>query len=200
MPNKTVVHAVVRDIRAQWMLAAFLYAALFWRLLSVTFPDASPPFAPVPPSPPPAVSAAPRAPANVEWYSAPETFEEAGGELYSGADVAVATLILEAVGEGYEAMVAVGEVIRNRAAESGKKYGEVCLMPRQFSGWNDAARAREFLSRHRAYYETAFRAWLDSSSSNLTRGATHYHADYVHPYWADSMHCSAKIGRHIFYR
>lgn len=30
--------------------------------------------------------------------------------------------------------------------------------------------------------------------------ATHYHADYVLPYWADSLDKSAKLGRHIFYR
>ncbi len=30
--------------------------------------------------------------------------------------------------------------------------------------------------------------------------ATHYHADYVLPYWADSLDKSTKIGRHIFYR
>lgn len=30
--------------------------------------------------------------------------------------------------------------------------------------------------------------------------ATHYHADYVSPYWADSLDKSVQIGRHIFYR
>lgn len=30
--------------------------------------------------------------------------------------------------------------------------------------------------------------------------ATHYHADYVAPYWADSLDKVAVIGRHIFYR
>jgi hypothetical protein len=30
--------------------------------------------------------------------------------------------------------------------------------------------------------------------------ATHYHADYVIPYWADSLDKSVQIGRHIFYR
>jgi spore germination cell wall hydrolase CwlJ-like protein len=30
--------------------------------------------------------------------------------------------------------------------------------------------------------------------------ATHYHADYVVPYWADSLDKSVQIGRHIFYR
>ncbi|WP_205481749.1 cell wall hydrolase [Sphingomonas arenae] len=30
--------------------------------------------------------------------------------------------------------------------------------------------------------------------------ATHYHADYVVPYWADSLEKMTQIGRHIFYR
>lgn len=30
--------------------------------------------------------------------------------------------------------------------------------------------------------------------------ATHYHADYVLPYWADSLDKSVQVGRHIFYR
>lgn len=30
--------------------------------------------------------------------------------------------------------------------------------------------------------------------------STHYHADYVLPYWADSLDKSAQVGRHIFYR
>lgn len=30
--------------------------------------------------------------------------------------------------------------------------------------------------------------------------ATHYHADYVVPYWADSLEKMVQIGRHIFYR
>jgi hypothetical protein len=31
-------------------------------------------------------------------------------------------------------------------------------------------------------------------------GATHYHADYVRPYWAPSLSTVGQIGRHIFYR
>jgi hypothetical protein len=30
--------------------------------------------------------------------------------------------------------------------------------------------------------------------------ATHYHADYVAPYWAPTLYKISKIGRHIFYR
>ena len=32
-----------------------------------------------------------------------------------------------------------------------------------------------------------------------TAQATHYHADYVKPYWSEKMVRLTKIGRHIFY-
>lgn len=38
-------------------------------------------------------------------------------------------------------------------------------------------------------------AWLDDVG-----GATHYHANYVRPYWRRAMIREAVIGRHIFYR
>ena len=34
----------------------------------------------------------------------------------------------------------------------------------------------------------------------LTEGATHYHADYVDPSWAESKTKTVTIGKHIFYR
>jgi spore germination cell wall hydrolase CwlJ-like protein len=35
---------------------------------------------------------------------------------------------------------------------------------------------------------------------DFTEGATHYHADYVDPYWSNSMRMIAQIDNHIFYR
>ena len=34
----------------------------------------------------------------------------------------------------------------------------------------------------------------------LTEGATHYHATYVSPKWADELQLVGRIGEHIFYR
>ena len=115
------------------------------------------------------------------------------------ADVAAATLLLEAVGEGYRGMIAVGEVIRNRAIASGRSFGDVCLMPYQFSAWNDVPRAQNFLSENKRYLALAMRAWHASARTFMTHGATYYHADYVNPYWAADYRRVATIGRHIFY-
>jgi len=114
-------------------------------------------------------------------------------------EVAVKTIILEAAGEGYRGMVAVGEVIRNRSDLFHKDFNTVCLMPKQFSCWNDRARAKRFIEKHRDYYFIALAAWVESEKSALTGGATDYHADRIHPTWADSYRVAAHIGKHIFY-
>ena len=36
--------------------------------------------------------------------------------------------------------------------------------------------------------------------ADITEGATHYHADSVHPYWADSLNETVIINNHIFYK
>jgi hypothetical protein len=41
---------------------------------------------------------------------------------------------------------------------------------------------------------------IDGELVPHTAGATHYHADYVSPYWAPSLVRLTSIGRHIFYR
>ena len=106
---------------------------------------------------------------------------------------------MEALGEGYEGMVAVGEVIHNRTRLFTKDAQSVCLMPKQFSCWNDGTHARDFLEKYREYYFIALMAWFESGQSDLTHGATDYHADRVHPYWADAYRVAARIGAHIFY-
>lgn len=35
---------------------------------------------------------------------------------------------------------------------------------------------------------------------DITEGATHYHADSVYPYWADSLNETVVINNHIFYK
>jgi len=41
---------------------------------------------------------------------------------------------------------------------------------------------------------------LNGEISDPTNGATHYHADYVNPSWADPRKKTVIIGRHAFYR
>ena len=41
---------------------------------------------------------------------------------------------------------------------------------------------------------------LSPTLPDLVEKATHYHADYVSPYWASTLTKVAQVGRHIFYR
>jgi len=41
---------------------------------------------------------------------------------------------------------------------------------------------------------------LNGDFADYTEGATHYHADSVYPYWADSLNETVVINNHIFYK
>ncbi len=41
---------------------------------------------------------------------------------------------------------------------------------------------------------------LNNEDFDITEGATHYHADSVYPYWADSLNETVVINNHIFYK
>ena len=118
----------------------------------------------------------------------------------------------EARGEGSHGQRAVAEVILNRRA-SPSFPDSVCAVvhqgfnPRnpklhqcQFSyycdGLPEAFGDRDRLARIRAM------AWnmLRGMKSNLTMGATYYHADYVSPSWTRNLLRVARVDQHIFYR
>lgn len=88
----------------------------------------------------------------------------------------------------------------------------VVYAPRQFSWtrswWERGPRGFAPAPRRSRAYEaarsTARRALLwghcPACLPDHSRGATHYHADYVRPDWAEEMEEVARIGHHIFYR
>jgi len=41
---------------------------------------------------------------------------------------------------------------------------------------------------------------VQSKYGDITEGATHYHATWVYPYWADSLNETVVINEHIFYK
>lgn len=41
---------------------------------------------------------------------------------------------------------------------------------------------------------------LQGEFGDITEEATHYHADSVHPYWADSLNETVVINNHLFYK
>jgi len=41
---------------------------------------------------------------------------------------------------------------------------------------------------------------MESSATNLTQGATHYHSTTTNPYWTASLVFTTQIGDHLFYK
>jgi hypothetical protein len=72
---------------------------------------------------------------------------------------------------------------------------------KQFSWFSDGLSDRP--RNHKSYDDIALlaSAMLDTDTAvhDFTYGATHYHADYVSPYWNEFMILRAKIDTHIFY-
>lgn len=129
-------------------------------------------------------------------------------------DVMARTIFGEARGEPIEGMEAVANVIMNRAKISEKKgrywWGNgiigVCQKPYQFSCWNKNDPSYQRLTtvtESNIHFATSLRIArraIIGALPDLTKGSTHYHADYVSPYWIKGERPVKVIGRHIFYK
>ena len=123
-------------------------------------------------------------------------------------DIMARTAYGEARGEGPQGMQAVCHVIMNRANLNGWMGGTVvgvALKPQQFSAWNkdDPNRAIiEAVDDSDPVFAQALQiaaAVYGGEVEDITNGATHYHASWVNPYWADSNKIVAQVGDHTFY-
>lgn len=129
-------------------------------------------------------------------------------------DVMARTIFGEARGEPFEGQEAVASVILNRVKIAQKKgrywWGNniigVCQKPYQFSCWNKNDPSYKRLTSvtdKDKNFQIALRIATDAINEKLwdcTNGATHYHADYVTPFWIKGEKPVKKIGRHIFYK
>lgn len=114
----------------------------------------------------------------------------------------------EAAGEGEDGERAVAQVVLNRmhhpgypASVCGVVYqgadrGSGCQFTFTCDGSLLRAPAPSLWTRARKIAEQALAGKVFAPVGH----ATHYHADYVLPYWADSLDKTVQIGRHIFYR
>jgi hypothetical protein len=114
----------------------------------------------------------------------------------------------EAAGEGVDGERAVAQVVLNRMRHPGYP-ASICGVVYQgadrttgcqFTFACDGSLLRtpvpSLWTRARKIAEDALTGHVFAPVGH----ATHYHADYVLPYWADSLDKSVQIGRHIFYR
>jgi N-acetylmuramoyl-L-alanine amidase len=128
----------------------------------------------------------------------------------SDRQIVATCLVLEAGGEGPEGMQAVLNVILNRAGGNlyrmvpeTLRYGAFSCMA---SVWRtekpDFTLLFDRATEQRKAYEQAMQLidlMEEGFLADNTCGATHYHADTIRPYWADSLRYLTTIGRHIFY-
>ncbi len=131
-------------------------------------------------------------------------------EGYGGARNCLATAIyFEARGESAKGQRAVGEVILARTHQRGRpktvcgvvyegsKRSTGCQFSFTCDGVADVVRSGAAWARAQ---RVASLVLTTRARKRVSRGATHYHAASVHPYWASSMVRVARIGSHIFYR
>ncbi|WP_179505187.1 MULTISPECIES: cell wall hydrolase [unclassified Sphingomonas] len=114
---------------------------------------------------------------------------EAGYEPLAGQE-AVAQVILNRVRHPRFPKTVCGVVFDGSYRRTGCQFTFTC----------DGSLARRLrpaiMDRARAVAVSA----IDGLTPDRVAGATHYHANYVNPYWASSGMMTARIGAHLFYR
>lgn len=114
----------------------------------------------------------------------------------------------EAASESDEGQQAVAQVVLNRVRHPAFP-GSVCAVVFQgstlrtgcqFTFTCDGSLLRAHATREWARSEAAAAAALAGRVFAPVGNATHYHADFVVPYWATSLDKNQVVGTHIFYR
>lgn len=126
--------------------------------------------------------------------------------------VVAACLVLEASSEGPIGLMAVANVIANRADGNPRRYYKVVKKPYAFSSMNTATTVK---SGGQAYANLVRRASRDPNwglslnvvdklysgrLQDLTNGATHFALKSKRSSWMSSMKITAVIGNHKFMR
>lgn len=133
----------------------------------------------------------------------PNTFYNTQSFTAEDAVCLAKNIYFEARNESLQGQMAVAIVTLNRVKD--RRYpNTVCGVVyenKQFSWYSDGLSDR--IKNHKAYEQIALlaSAMIDTDTAvyDFTYGATHYHADYVSPYWAPHMIRRVKIDTHIFY-
>lgn len=126
-------------------------------------------------------------------------------------DLIARTIYGEARGEkSFNSLKAIGHVILNRTRDHKKwpsTIEDVILQKGQFSCWNQTDPnfyKIQSVSFNNKLFLKCFKAALHSyfAQDDVTKGANHYHAREVSPWWAKkkNMVLVAQMDRHIFYK
>ncbi len=144
-------------------------------------------------------------PADRPSYAALVDQDQSAGEQRCLAEA----IYFEARGESQEGQAAVAQVVLNRVS-SGLYPSSICGVVYQNRSHYHACQF-SFACEGRSLRITEPEAWQTAEriASAVTTGktyladvgdATHYHADYVRPYWANRLEKMDVIGHHIFYK
>lgn len=104
----------------------------------------------------------------------------------------------ESRGEPFQGQIAVAEVTLRRAELSGRAVCSEVFEDKQFS-WTE--KQRPMVMNPKAWQiavQAAQTALL--GSTNVSNGATHFHARYVSPKWRLALCHAITIGKHVFYK
>ncbi len=123
---------------------------------------------------------------------------------YSDAEIVAACLIGEAASEGVQGMVAVMNVVSNRAHKN--DFKTVVLARKQFSVFNGRSIVDVVhKSKQNPLWPAALMIVDNAKSGHLqdiTAGATHYYAPKAMggrtPSWANEMEKTMVLGNHVF--
>lgn len=138
------------------------------------------------------------------WPLAPEQFSDRA----SATDCLTAAIYYEAASEPLAGKRAVAQVVLNRVrhpAFPNSVCGVVMQGATRKTGcqFTFTCDGSLFRAPSRRGWESARQVALAALSGVVEPSvgmATHYHADYVRPYWASSLDKVAAIGTHLFYR
>lgn len=106
-------------------------------------------------------------------------------------DLVERIVMAEAGNQPIEGMAAVAQVVRDRSVSWGQSIKDVCLAPGQF--------AKPYPREVSAEAVQAVSAVFDEGMSVLEIPTTHFHSDYVSPYWTADKVSRGQIGCHRFY-
>lgn len=142
--------------------------------------------------------------------TAPQPFQFPNGmtEKEKALHCLAQAVYYEAASEGEDGGRAVAQVVLNRmrhpaypASVCGVVYqGSERVTGCQFSFTCDGSLQRQPVASLWKRSEKIASQALAGNVFAPVGHATHYHANYVLPYWADSLDKTVQIGRHIFYR
>lgn len=104
----------------------------------------------------------------------------------------------EARSEPQLGQVAIVHVTLNRAKEKNLPIKEIVTQPYQFS-WT-FQKDSYVPDDTKAFLQCLQSVYIALQTTDITRGATHYHLDSIDPYWASQYTYVDQFGSHKFYK